>query len=243
MHLYFIRHAQSTNNALYARGSEAYAAVRTHDPELTEVGRRQAETLAEFLATHRRALDAPEWDPQNRHGFAFTHLYTSLMVRAVSTGTILAARLGLPLHAWVDWHEEGGLFLDTDEPGVRLPQPGYGRAYFTSEYPALVLPETLGDDGWWGGGFEEHPQRPARARRVLAELLARHGATDDQVVVVSHGGFYTHFVAAVLGLQPPYPLSFMLNNAAIARIAFTAQAKFVLYQNRCDYLPDELVSA
>ncbi|HLV36213.1 MAG TPA: histidine phosphatase family protein, partial [Spirillospora sp.] len=44
MEVYLIRHGQSVNNAL---GSPA---GRSHDPELTEIGFRQAEILAAHLA-------------------------------------------------------------------------------------------------------------------------------------------------------------------------------------------------
>lgn len=239
MHLYFIRHAQSANNALYASGAPERA--RTQDPPLTDLGRQQAELLAGFLAQSNPSVITARYDPQNRCGFGLTHLYCSLMVRAISTGSIIAARLGLPLHAWVDWHEEGGLFLENDA-GERLGQPGYGRGHFAKEYPVLVLPETLGDDGWWNRPFEAAEDRPARARRVVAELLERHGQTDDRVAVISHGGFYNHFVAALLELNPPYKLSFLMNNAALARIAIDPRGNYVVYQNRCEYLPAELVT-
>ncbi|MCC6187638.1 MAG: histidine phosphatase family protein [Anaerolineales bacterium] len=245
MHLYFIRHAQSTNNALYASGDPSQ--VRTHDPELTDLGRKQAEMLAGFLArgyleaVARSANGARQPDPQNRQGFPITHLYSSLMVRAVATGATIAARLGLPLHAWIDWHEEGGLFLEP-EPGQYVPQTGKNRAFFAEAYPVLVLPETLGAEGWHTGGFEPREARPERARRVLAELLQRHGEADDHVAVISHGGFYTHFLAALLDLKPPYALSFAMNNASISRIAFASQGRYALYQNRCEYLPREMIT-
>jgi 2,3-bisphosphoglycerate-dependent phosphoglycerate mutase len=243
MHLYFIRHAQSTNNALYASGDQSQ--VRTHDPELTDLGRRQSEVLADFLAADRAAAetqaDPRQRDPQNRRGFPITHLYTSLMVRAVATGAVIASRLGLPLQTWIDWHEEGGLFLEP-EPGQFVAQPGHGRSFFEREYPALLLPETLGEDGWWSGSLEPHAERPTRARRVLAELLARHGQGDDHVAVISHGGFYIHFLSALLELNPPYSLSFSMNNAALSRIVFTPQGRSVVYHNRCEFLPAELVT-
>ncbi len=239
MQLYFIRHGQSQNNALYASGQPV--TYRTHDPELTEIGRQQAELLAAHLAQTGPAPSPDGRDPQNRAGYGLTHLYTSLMVRSVATGTILAARLGLPLHAWVDWHEEGGLFLET-EPGVFEEKPGYGRDYFARAYPALGLPETLTDAGWWGRGLEPQAERPLRARRVLADLLERHGGTDDRVAVISHGGFFNHFMAALLGLNPPYPLHFHMNNTAIARLNLTPAGRHVGYQNRCEHLPAELIT-
>lgn len=245
MDLYFIRHGQSTNNALYAAlGREP---GRSHDPELTDIGRQQAERVAEFLASPGAPPAADPRDAQNRAGFGLTHLYTSLMVRAVSTGTVIANRLGLPLHAWVDWHEEGGIYLEDEATGAYRGLPGYGRAYFAQHYPALVLPETLGENGWWTReSLEPAEARTERARRVLTELLARHGDTGDRVGVVSHGGFFNHFLAALRGQEKPPRVGHLMNNCALARIIFPRPGSqhwpVVAYQNRVDFLPSELVT-
>jgi 2,3-bisphosphoglycerate-dependent phosphoglycerate mutase len=245
--LYFIRHAQSENNALFAsgRGGE----VRSHDPALTDVGRRQAVCLAEALAATQPSLVTDRADSQNRAGFGLTHIYCSLMQRAVATGTAVADRLGLPLHAWLDWHEEGGLYLDGSN-GERLPDTGPGRAAFARDYPNLVLPDDLTDAGWWvlpdaehaWRPFEEQPERPLRARRVLAELIVRHPNPDDRVAVISHGGFYNHIIGALTDQALPYRLSNLMNNTGITRIALTAESNYLVYQNRCAHLPDELVT-
>lgn len=244
MQLYYIRHGQSANNALYAtQGDER---ERSHDPELTALGVTQAERLAARLAERHpevvpgQTTDA--WDNQNRAGFELTHLYTSLMVRAVSTGTILASRLGLPLHAWVDVHEEGGIHLADPDTGEERGLPGMGRAYFTQHHPALVLPETLGDAGWWTGTLEPVEARSERARRVAAELLARHGDTNDRVGLVSHAGFYNHLLAALLGFDRACLPRNLLNNCSLSRLDYTQRGWAVIYQNRADHLPAELIT-
>ena len=48
MQFYFIRHGQSENNALWERGGPQ--SERRADPELTELGHKQAQHLAQFLA-------------------------------------------------------------------------------------------------------------------------------------------------------------------------------------------------
>jgi 2,3-bisphosphoglycerate-dependent phosphoglycerate mutase len=240
MELYFIRHAQSENNALAARN--AVGEVRTHDPELTPLGQQQAAHLADFLAQKNPEAHTAPYDPQNRRGITLTHLYASLMVRAVNTGTIIARRLGLPLTAWPDWHEEGGLYLE-EQPGHFVGRPGYGRSYFAEKYPEFIVPETLTDAGWWTGGHEPYEDRPRRARRAVAALFERHGHTDDHVGIVSHGGFYNHLLGALMDLPAPYKLGHMLNNASISRIVLAPDAKYVVYQNRCEYLPTELITA
>jgi 2,3-bisphosphoglycerate-dependent phosphoglycerate mutase len=241
MQLLYIRHAQSINNALWSATGNVVG--RSHDPEITEVGRRQAEVTAELLArTDPTVPDTWAHKAQNRAGFGLTHLHCSLMLRSVMTGTIIASRLGLPLHAWVDWHEEGGMYLD-DEIKGRIGYPGYGRSYFQEHYPALVLPETLDEGGWWGKPFEEDADRPARARRVVADLKERYGGTDARVAVISHGGFYNHFLAAIYGLPgPALPVRHVMNNCALSRFVFEKEWSYIAYQNRADHLPNELLT-
>ena len=240
MRLYFIRHGQSVNNSLWDRTGSSQG--RSHDPELTALGRAQAERLAQFLCQNDSALKSNERETQRLNSFDFTHLYCSLMVRAVATGAILADALKLPLVAWEDLHEEGGIYLTDDQTGQPIGQPGHNRAYFEAHYPQLVLPDTLGEDGWWNRPYEEPEQRPIRARRFWHDLIERHGSTDDRVAVVSHGGFYNLLLAALLNLPEKDRIWFVLNNAALTRIDFDADGTGLIYLNRFDYLPAELIT-
>jgi 2,3-bisphosphoglycerate-dependent phosphoglycerate mutase len=237
MQLYLIRHAQSFNNALSAE----YASQRHFDPPLTELGRQQAQRLAEHLAQTNPSAPAPAGDPQNRQGYGLTHLYASLMMRAIATGAVVAERLGLPLHAWPDWHEEGGLYLD-DEHGAQVGQAGPSRSDFARDYPGLVLPDTLADGGWWSRPYEAEAGRPERGRRVLAQLMAEHGATEHNVAVITHGGFYNHFIGALLNLLPPYPLTYLTNNTSISRLSIGPSLRYVVYHNHCEHLPAEMIT-
>jgi 2,3-bisphosphoglycerate-dependent phosphoglycerate mutase len=233
MHFYFIRHGQSENNALWKRTGSSEG--RSEDPGLTEIGQQQAEFVAQFL---RQA----EGDIQNVAGFGLTHLYSSLMVRSVATGTIIAKALDMPLVAWEDLHERGGIYLKDEQTGERLGQAGRNRAYFEAHYPDLVLPHSLGEAGWWNRPFEEPEQRLSRVKRFLRDLLERHGHTDDQVAVVSHGGFYNDLLADILNLPDRKGCWFALNNAAISRIDFDDEGVGLIYLNRFDFLPKELVT-
>jgi 2,3-bisphosphoglycerate-dependent phosphoglycerate mutase len=224
MQFYFIRHGQSANNLLYATtGSDK---GRDYDPELTVTGHQQAELLGDFL--------------KHNH-FCFTHLYTSLMVRAVSTGMLVADRLGLPLVAWPDLHEEGGIYL-SDEYGKPVGQPGKDRAYFEMQFPNLVLPESLDSSGWWNRPYESAAERSARAKRFLQNLITRHGGTDHRVAVISHGGFYNHVLASLMNLSTRQSLWFVLNNTAISRIDFYPDKTDFVYHNRVDFLPLDLIT-
>jgi 2,3-bisphosphoglycerate-dependent phosphoglycerate mutase len=240
MQLYFIRHAQSTVNAFLACGEQCKARSIV-DPDLSEAGRQQALRLAEYLAEPRARMVASGEDAQNRVGFGLTHIYCSLMLRAVMTGDVVATRLGLPLLGWIDLHEEGGLFLATDTSEY-LGQPGFGRRYFVSAYPTMLLPEHLQDGGWWNRGVELAAEASARAQRVADDLRRRHGGTDDRVALVSHLGFYSYLVSVLLGLDQLSTAACFINNASISRLSIDESDTHVIYENRCDHLPCELLT-
>lgn len=240
MQLYYIRHAQSVNNALWTQTGSNIG--RQMDPALSELGRKQAEILAEFVA-RTSAERSPDWsDFQNRTGFHFTHLYTSLFIRAIETGMRISKATGLPLLAWEEIHESGGIFLEDEETGDLIGKPGPNRAYFETNYPDLVLPESLNDGGWWNRPFETYEERAMRARRVLDELLKRHGGTDDRVVFISHGGFYNYLLGAILSRPKSDDIWFLMNNAGISRIDFEDERFMIVYQNRVDFLPEDLIT-
>lgn len=249
MQLYLMRHAQSENNQLTEES--VYHLKRKMDPELTELGQRQAAALARFLAQGDSGdsfrdpedQDLPANDLTHSWGpFSLTHLYCSLMVRAVATGSAIAAELNLPLVAWPDWHEGGGIYLDDPESKEPVGYPGKNRAYFEQNYPNLILPESLGENGWWNRPYETRSERWERARRVLDDLLTRHSHPSDRVGVIIHGGFYNYFIKTLLGIAPEQEIWFVMNNAAITRIDFEAQEIRIIYQNRLDYIPPELLS-
>lgn len=243
MQLYFIRHGQSANNALYDRTGSWQG--RSHDPELTDAGKRQAEHLARFLS-RRGAGAAPNgWDAHNTAGFGITHVYTSLMARAAQTGSIVAEALGLPLVAWEDIHENGGLYVEYEETEEKIGQAGPTRAEFEARFPSLVLPDWLGEAGWWSRPYEEEELWPIRARRFFGDLGTRHGSTNDRVVVISHGGFYRQFLLAWLNAPLTDGRWFALHNAGITRIDFSDFFEGTIglvYANRVDFLPRDLIT-
>lgn len=240
LQFYFIRHGQSENNLLLATtGAEN---GRSCDPELTAAGREQAECLAECVRARDAGGLSTGWDDQNLGGYGFTHVYSSLMVRAVATGTILADGLGLPLQAWEEAHETGGIYLEDADSGERVGLAGKPRAFFEEHYPRLGLPAGLDGNGWWNRPFEEEPERMERARRFVRQLLERHGGRNDRVAVVSHGGFYNRMVTALLQLDQRRPLWFGLNNTGISRFDFPDGDPVLIYSNQLPHLPQNLIT-
>ena len=246
MELYFIRHGQSVNNANW--NNPDYQ--ESPDPTLTEIGHEQARLLAEFLKKHQTLTNNKEWNIQNRYGFGLTHLYTSLMERAAFTAAPIAQALDIPLIAWKEIHEEGGIFSRGDKSNV-VGLGGRPRSFFMENFRTLTLPDDIDETGWWNRPFEAEEERQPRADQVFAELLARHrdqeGQQEQRVALVSHGGFFMRLLSAVLMLpwrQAAHGLKswFLLNNCSLSRFDIRANEITVAYVNRTDFLPDELIT-
>ena len=162
--LFFIRHGQSTNNAL------TDPTQRVQDPELTQIGQVQAEHVAQYVAAGhhlRGALAGAEGPPLDR-------LYCSAMVRAVHTATPIGQALGLKPEIFVDLHEVGGIYLDY--PDGRIESfPGQTRSELAARFPDCVAPDELDEEGWWRGGRESVEEGQQRARAVADQLRQQIG--------------------------------------------------------------------
>lgn len=246
MELYFIRHGQSVNNANW----DASDYQESPDPTLTENGHEQARLLAEFLKKHQTITNDNAWNIQNRYGFGLTHIYTSLMERAAFTAAPIAQALDLPLTAWKEIHEEGGIYSRGDKANVQG-LPGRPRSFFMENFRTITLPDDLDETGWWNRPYEAVEERQPRADQVFAELLARHkdqkGQPEHRVAFVSHGGFFMRLMGTMLKLpwrQGAHGLRswFVLNNCSISRFDIFADELSIAYINRTDYLPDHLIT-
>ncbi len=242
MRLYIVRHGQSTNNRLSATtGSEM---GRSEDPELTEIGILQAQAVATVLAGGSADRAALAFNNYDIAGFGITHLYCSLMVRAVHTASIIGAELGLRPVPWEDVHEVGGIYLDMPN-GLKVGQAGKNRSYFERHFPTVRLPPDLSEEGWYRSKpFESHDAVPVRAERWYRELMARHGESADHVAVVSHGAFLAHFIRLVSKMPSfvDHPFWFEAANCSITRIDFESHMINVRYVNRFDFLQAHLVT-
>jgi 2,3-bisphosphoglycerate-dependent phosphoglycerate mutase len=248
LQVYFIRHAQSENNAKW-ENLDFSEESRLADPGLTQKGILQANETARFLGeSHPEAV--VRWiDPYNVRGFFLTHLYCSLMLRAVQTGTILSQYLKIPLEGHMDLHEIGGIYLKNgqEKNDVQILH-GKNRDYFGKEFPELILPDQVTDKGWWRGGLEPPEGRFERAERVLSFLKHRHLGTDDKIGVITHGGFFLQLYRKLFridenipgDLDLPYRL--ILNNCSISRFDFFENEFLLLYQNRVDFLVPDLIT-
>lgn len=214
MRIYFVRHGQSENNALWDETGMRH--VRIEDPVLTELGQRQSACAARFLA----GLKEP-----------FKHVYCSLMLRAVQTAECIGSILALPVTAWTDLHEVGGMYVEDEiQQGKFLQRSGKNRTYFQQHHPSLALPAEVTDAGWWQQPFEDESARPARAARVWQQLNDRHGNSDEALVLVTHLGFYNMMMSLLAGSGNAMPLWFHLDNAGVTRLDVGARIE-IAYMN------------
>jgi 2,3-bisphosphoglycerate-dependent phosphoglycerate mutase len=247
MQLYFIRHGQSINNANW--DNPGY--IESPDPHLTEIGLEQAECLARYLKEKQQITNEKAWNIQNQYGFGFTHIYASLMERAIATAApTVRALQDVPFTAWPEIHEEGGIYAREEEAQMKG-LSGHPRSFFEKNFPEVKLPEGYDESGWWNRPFETEEERQPRADQVLAELIARHGDREGQpeehIALVSHGGFFVRLLSAMLVLpwrQGAHGMRswFMLNNCSISRFDIRKDEIMISYLNRTDHLPAPLIT-
>jgi len=238
MILYIIRHAQSTNNALDDESN------RVCDPELSELGRQQAELLARHLAGgagpefERGRLVVP-----NGAGYGIARLFVSPMRRALQTARPVARALGLTPEVWVDLHEHGGIFLDHGPEVGYVGYPGLSRAEMQAILPGCMLPDGVTERGWWWGAREDRPACEARAARVAATLRQWAAAMDERIALISHGDLIDALIRALLQPMPAQGCYFLHANTAISLLELRPDGRIrVDYLNRTDHLPQGMIS-
>lgn len=249
MQLYLIRHGQSINNANWDRKDEPDY-ERYSDPPLTELGVRQAQSLARFIASTRSSSEQAQNVGEYRHSINITHLYSSLMIRAIQTGSIISETLGLPLVALPVVHEVGGVYLKTRINGeIEISfEHGVSPACLRENFPALQLQQPIPERGWWQGGQEQVTELLDRAQRAIEFLEERHLGTNDKVAIVTHGGFFNYLVRTMFSIRLDehdnrnLPFWFSFCNCAISRFDFVDERVTLIYHNRTDFMSDDLVS-
>ncbi len=229
MELFLIRHGESTNNAL------TDVSQRVADPELTELGRAQAEQVAAYLAEGLHL--APSERAEDRP--FFERLYCSPMIRTLHTAQAIGQAMGYRSEIWVAIHEMGGIFLDHGgERGV-VGYPGLTRAEIAARFPTSVASAEVGEDGWWDAGKETDQQAQRRAVGVAADLRARAGE-NTRIGFVTHGGFMSLLLSA-LGNQAMDDGSYYAHkNTGITHIALAPGTTVIKYLNRTEHLSDQL---
>lgn len=182
------------------------------EPHLTDRGLRQAARAAE------RACEQ-----------AYDALYSSPMSRALGTACAIAAATGLSPSIEIDLCEHRQL------PEFR----GCGRAELLARYPSVTLPEACTERGWWGRGMEEEEALYERAAQVARRLRARHEATGDRVLVVTHGGFASALISTLLDVPPCGYMRFWHDNCAFSELYLQPGLVRLEQLNCTRHIPEE----
>jgi len=245
--LYLIRHAQSQNNAIWDGRGDSQPG-RVPDPEITETGHRQARVLAEHLAHPQSEPRQHPFAAGGESHYGLTHVYCSLMTRSILTAQYIADACGLKLQALPDIFEKHGIY-EADAGGIMHGLPGPGRDYFSTRFAGLELPAELDDGGWWNRPVEDEAAFLLRMKRVVADMHRRLDGSDDNVAMVVHGDFIDQFVNELMGVvrhQPNYDSHWVGNwtfhNTSITRIDVVRGSHNVVYLNRIDHLPNDLIT-
>jgi 2,3-bisphosphoglycerate-dependent phosphoglycerate mutase len=246
MKLYLIRHAQSANNEIYSpAGNEP---GRHPDPEITEAGHRQAGLLAAHFAQHDTEPRQPPFQSKSYQHYGLTHLYCSLMSRSILTAEYVARACNLPLQALPDIFEKYGMF-EFDQAGIRQGVAGPARAYFEERFPTLSLPDELGEKGWWRRPTESDQAFVQRVKKAMKDIRQRHCGENDRVGLVVHGDFIDQCINTLMGVKRSdknynanWEANWVSHNTSISRIDFINGSHNVIYLNRIDHLPADLVT-
>jgi len=162
MQLYLIRHAQSQNNALPE-------SQRVEDPGITEVGRQQAERLAERVA-----------------GLGLTKLITSPFRRTLQTVKPIHKATSLTPEVRIELHELGGCYSGHTPESISG-RPGMSRPEIEFEFPGFEVSPQIDGKGWWGSKPRENEALARRrAEKLLQQTIAEFGSTDERVAFVMH---------------------------------------------------------
>jgi glucosyl-3-phosphoglycerate phosphatase len=200
--LYLVRHAQSRANADMS--------CREVDCELTDLGCRQAELVAEALREE-----------------TFTQVLASPYRRTVATARAIAAACAAPLALLPSGHEHHGI-----APAGWIPPT---RAELLWRYPDLPLvgdvPETT-----WHRLPESYEQVAARMQEVLETLHTRYGSA-DRLLLVSHASPIQQLIGVATGAHTPLEATRLpIGNASLTVLDLSATPARVDALGRSDHL-------
>ncbi len=202
LRLWLVRHGESTWNALGLVQGWA-------DPPLSEVGKWQAEQVAQRLA-----------------GVELAAVYSSTLQRAFQTAEMIAARLGLTPIPDPRLREHGM----GEATGMQ-----WGREAFFFRWPFLTEIANQGKPiRTYIPGAE--PEQDFINRINAAILAVRQAYTQGDVAVVAHGGVFRAYLADLLHASMGNA-EFSFGNVSLSQVEFT-EANFtkVRFVNDCTHL-------
>jgi broad specificity phosphatase PhoE len=191
MKLYLVRHGHQKDH------QESNHRKGTPDPELSDLGCRQAELLGKRLANQDIVV-----------------MYASDLKRAVQTAKILNRHLGVTLEREPNLRE-----IDMGEVSIK------GWEKIAVEHPAFFRKFKLHqtDIAYPGGESGFDVQR--RTMPVL-ERIAQTQPQDSNCAIVCHGGVIMVLLTAVLGMSQEKRFRFRIDHCSISIIEYDSEQSF-----------------
>jgi 2,3-bisphosphoglycerate-dependent phosphoglycerate mutase len=221
MQLYLIRHAESENNARPTR-------QRVEDPGVTALGKRQAERLAEWMATLK--VDV---------------MVTSPFLRTLQTAQAVMHRTEYRLDIWHDVFERGGCFRGYDET-TYVGAMGMGREailrVMNHHAVRCVLDERIGDAGWWGGKDRETDDQARLRAKQICDRLVHQFRNNEVVALLIHADLKRLMLAEMLSGIVDITRLGPIRNVGITKLNWGGENWQLDYFNSVTHLPDELIT-
>jgi broad specificity phosphatase PhoE len=208
---YFIRHAQSENNA-------RADSDRVADPALTQLGEEQANKLG-------------KWIPN----LGLTKLISSPFLRTLQTAQQVHLATGLNAEVRPDWHEAGGCFSDY-RPGRMKGEPGMNRSDIEGRFSGFHVADGIDEQGWYKRPDREtYAEARVRAARLIVEAQQEFGKTDDRIGFVIHCDLKRFLLESFCDDWIDIPM-----NTSITTVEFTPDDVRLIEFNQVDHLEPEL---
>ncbi len=217
--LLLIRHAQSQNNALEEH-------LRVPDPDITELGVRQAKKLALIVSN-----------------LSPTVVYCSPFLRSLETTRWAVSHLDTIPIVRQDIYEQGGCHSGY-EPSRRVAQSGMNRTVLAERYAGWNLDERIHNEGWYDlDHYESLEEARARAQRVRRWFESEKETHDesDRVAMVIHADFKLRLLEAFLENDAIEKQLGDIVNTSITRLSFKKGQWRIDYWNQFTHLdPNEI---
>jgi broad specificity phosphatase PhoE len=187
-----VRHGESQNNLYQEISVEAYESNRVCDPSISDRGRQQAQSVADYLVNGNNVL-LKEID----------EIHVSPMRRTLQTAAPIALALpNVPVKVVTDIYEILGVY-DGDKG-----QPGMSRSKMQAQFPGYELPDSVTEAGWFNlATRESYRQGQQRCKQVWQRLrdMADALSNDMCILMVVHGDFTDALLQAAFGMLQEEP--------------------------------------
>lgn len=230
--LLLIRHAQSANNALDE-------SLRVPDPGITELGKRQAACLSEWLKTYPP-----------------TTIYCSGFRRALETTLPIAQSTGIKPFVRQDIFEWGGCYEGYHSGNMR-PSPGMNRAEIEEQFPGWEVDDRIGHAGWYTESIMESDAMALERSRKVAhwlremfkDLYAANASkgTRSRIALVIHADFKALLLRTLLNDKSHFgERSFEhlseVPNTSVTQLTWTGNDWRLDFWSSIGHLPGDLLT-